>query len=250
MESSLFVKNLVDVTGAESFLDYYIKNRTNSVVLEAEDKTIDRVSARDNIGNFDDILKSLNSRLDCTSNCIADAQPLVNILIDPLDSYIEFEEIKEHKFSIVDVLSCSYDPEVQKIKQLMVDQYIRLLVNTYKYKMMDDFYDAMKLPQTKYNIIYKLFLLTLKSVNDNVESCCAISAADMNTIIDNMASLPSFDFCKSWMDMHKLPCIFENVYDKQCILHNNKEYKQELYIHFEFHTKNLVLLKAANLQTK
>lgn len=248
-------KNNTDTHGVDNFLDSYNKEKMESATnlgyntLTAldlnEKKEVDKYDNKD----FSDIFHTLNIKLECDDDCVKDANSMIEINVPLLDSYIAFETIGTQKFSILDVFSNSFKTEVQKIKYILESIYPMILINTYKYKMMADFYYVMKLKQNRYDIIHKIILLTLMSIVDDIESCdgTTITKADIEIILENLKSPPSLEFCKQWMKMHEFACIIENTIDKKCILYNYSDYKPCVYIYFEFYTKMLVLLKSVRL---
>lgn len=238
-------KNNVDTEGTDNFLENYSREKVE-VATNIGYNALSSFEKEDPKTNFCDIFYNLNIKLDCDINCIDGAASLIDINCENLDSYNDFEQLALLKFSLLDMFSNNHRIEIQKIKQIFEYNYPIILINTYKFKMMADFYIKANLQQDFIEIIYKLILLTLMSVVDDIESCDeqTITDSDINLIIESLCQAPSMEFCKQWMKMHQISCIIENKHDKKCIIYNYKEYNPKVYIYFEFYSKMLVILKA------
>ncbi|UBZ25620.1 hypothetical protein QKT26_gp30 [Carcinus maenas nudivirus] len=249
--NSMLNKNIVDVRGADAFLDQYRQELFNKKpIIGYDEKDIITNSTVINVDSLYEEFPTLLKKLDYGSDSLPDANSLIRPTMPILQSYTHYDELENKCFSILDVSSDSYKREIQKIKFLMGDNFPMLLINTYKFKMMEDFYTLMDIDTNFYNIIYKIFIVTMNSVIGSVEVCESetLPQFDIDVIIKSLRLPPSYEFCKNWMKLHQLSSLFYNINDKMCVLHNNVHHKDRIYILFEFHTKLLVLLKSAYLQ--
>ena len=243
----MFTLNKSDADGAQIFLDSYCKDKLNiSTKLQYDTTNVIDLSIKKH--DYESIFSKLNLKLDCMDNCMEDAYTMICPTEEVLQSYWDFETLINQKFSMLDVFSQNISTTIRKIKNMFGDYYPIILINTYKYKMMQDFYWNLNSQQSHYMIIHKIFILTLMSIVDNVEDCVELSKDDVRWFIDTINKPPSLEFCKRLVHLHKVACLIENKNDKKCILYNNTEYNSKLYIHFEFHSKFLVVLRSVTIK--
>ncbi|UOT91792.1 KM727_gp31-like protein [Aratus pisonii nudivirus] len=243
-------KNSSDVTGLETFLNTYISDQ---VKFENSSVKLDTINEKNSdCSNFSNIFAPLQIRLDDKENSSDNAFSMIDVSIPVMTSYKECAELINLKFSVLDMLSTLNNLQVQKIKQIFKDYYPLLLINTYKFKMMIEFYEIMNIEVDFKSVIYKIIILTLKSVVEDIESCRSSSFTnnELQTVLFNLQSPPSLDFCKQWIELHELACIIQNMNDDECILYNYEYYKPNVYIHFEFYNKTLTLLKSAKIDVE
>ncbi|UVX94897.1 hypothetical protein CsNV_037 [Callinectes sapidus nudivirus] len=237
---------------ADQFLELYVKEKlqdaTNLGVSPALAAFNSSTDDPENLDIFPLFQKTINT-IECDKNCLPNVESMIKYPTPTLETFKSFDSSCKFKFSLFDITAHSNLAEVQKIKYIMGDHYARILVNTYKYQMMTDFYLSLGIPQTIINTLYKLFIITVKSVVGDVEvfDAGSLTLSDIDLIIDNIGRLPTYEFCKTWMEMHELACIFENVTTRKSVLYNHEMYKPQIYIHFEFHSKFLVILKSSML---
>ena len=245
------IKNPVDLTGTDDFLYDYTLAKSKEATDLKYNKVVS-ISSNPHENETTKLLKTLdplNKKLECCEDCLEDAAHLLRYPFeDPVESYKDYNNLACLQFSLLDVLHNSYAIETQRIKSLLESVYPLIKINTYKYKMMEDFYNCINHLQAPHEIIYKLLIVTLVSVVDDVESCNAstITKFAINTILESLASPPSLTFCKQWMNLHKVSCIFMKD-GTESIIYNYKKHKANLYILFEFHSKLQVLLKIVKL---
>lgn len=245
-------KNSTDTTGVDDFLETYTNEKMNETTNLGYNTLSEKLFhiPTENNNEYLNIFRDLTLKLECDEDSVKSAATMIINNCPVLDSYKNFNEIGTLQFSVLDVLSGIHILPVQKIKQLLEPVYPLILINIYKYQMMADFYSAMRIEQESYDIIYKIIILTLTSVIDDIESCDIITKSDFNVLLENLKMPPTIEFCKKWMKMHELACIFESRVDASCILYNYKDFKDNIYIHFEFYSKMLTVLKSAKLTVR
>ena len=198
---------------------------------------------------FTTIFSKYDNSLEVDDNSIEYDLTLMGLTYPCQKSFMDVDSTLYLKFSVLDILSSfPVCPASSTLKVLLKSNYPKLLINTYKYTMLNEFYETMKLPQSPQDIIYKLFILTLESVVTDVE-CVNLSPEDMALLLEQLSSPPSLEFCKNLMCKHEISGIIEDVRNKCCLLYNYEKYYPKLFIHFEFHSRQLTILKVVNLQT-
>ncbi|UHB41766.1 hypothetical protein MrNuV_ORF043 [Macrobrachium rosenbergii nudivirus] len=202
-------------------------------------------------GEFSSIFSKYNKILENDEECVEYTPPHSIINMPIADSYKMVDYTLHVHCSLLDIIAAtnaSLSVAINKIKYLLKDDYPKVLINIYKLEMMRNFYYTLGIPQTREQLVMKLFILTLESIVDNMD-CVNLSSSDVTLLLSKLAEPPSLTFCKNWMKAHGLACIIENIYNNSYLLYNYKVYNQKCLILFEFHSKLLMLLKIVNLQT-
>lgn len=190
------------------------------------------------------IFKKLKLKLECDEDSIIYTKQKIDYTSDILYSYNAYAKYIYGKFSILNASTGDYRDSTEKIKRLFNKKYIGLLINNYKYKMMSDFYNSLSLSTCKYEVIYKIIILTLQSIiGDKVIVCEELDRALMIAVMQDLQNPPSLRFCKELMRVHELAAVFYNLNDDSAILYNYKKYNNIVHIYFDFVSVDCVLLK-------
>lgn len=252
-----YLKNNINVTGLSSFLDTYAQEqKLNSAYKQINMMDLNNVkpesysAQRDKSCNVMSTFKNLIDTLDCDDKECSNDVLFTDSSAPVLHSYMQYNTIQNFTFSVLDACSNNFSLEVEKIKTIFNKRYPYIFINTYKYKMLEDFYQQLGIDQSKYRIIYKIIILTLGLVVDNVEACDEenVKDTDLKITLENLKNPPSLQFCKQLMRYHELSCIFEDTNETKLIRFNYLHYKSRIYIHFEFRSRFFVLLKHCKLR--
>lgn len=253
---SSFYKNDIDTGKVNEFLNNYEKQScgTDEIPRYLQNTKLNHIlsnlHSRELIyGNLLDTFSSINLELECDYDSVESDALVLNMSVPDVTSYEDFNISHNQTFSVLDIFSDSQRMEVQRIKRIFPNTYPLLLINSYKYKMISDFYTAVNIDNDFYRIIYKIITLTLLSVVDDIESCNdkTITNSMLSIILEKLRTPPSLEFCKQWMSLHQLSCIFRNMNNNKFIVYNFKQANSDLYIYFEFYSKSIVVLKQVKL---
>ena len=194
--------------------------------------------------------KKLNITLDPTENSIKADNMVLRPDLNPLSSYEHAVRYVNQNFSLLDTtFPFRTSSEIVRIKNTLgIDKYPTILINSYKFKMMHDFYRYFNIRQVPKDIIYKIFILTIMAVMGTTEVFGSLSESDVSMIIYHLKQPPSFEFCQLWMEAHEFAYIVHNINDEICYIFNNIHFRNNIYIEFEFHSKQLMLLKSLHLR--
>lgn len=254
--NSFYSKNHTDPSTINTFLNQYEQEKCGDAEIPKylQNSNLNNILADLHQrklfhGKLYDTFSHINLSLDCEEDTVESSNAMVKIDEPDVDSYKSFPQTYNNTFSVLDIFSTSHRSEVQRLKHIFKTTYPLLLINSYKYKMMADFYEAMGIKQDHYRIVYKIIVLTLLTIIDDVEAFSdqTITCAMLNMILEKLRTPPSLEFCKAWMKKHQLSCLIRNTNDNKYVVYNYYESKPDVYILFEFYSKSLVVLKQAVL---
>ncbi|UVT30831.1 hypothetical protein PvNV_027 [Penaeus vannamei nudivirus] len=241
-------KNPSDVETAQNFLNNYRQEKQE--VLSRLNYNALTVSKNPNMSdvNIDDFMekfKELNLSLEPIDNSVSVDTSAIDFKIDALQSYNSVQRLINLKFSLLDVgYIFRNSAELCRIRNLIgIDKFPTILVNSYKYMMLNDFYKSIRSDQEPKDIMYKIFILTIVAVVGSTDVCESLTRSDIDRCLELLKQPPDLEFCKIWMDAHEFAYLIHNVNDDCCFIFNNNFIQSKLYIHFEFYSKQLVVLK-------
>ncbi|AII15831.1 hypothetical protein PmNV_043 [Penaeus monodon nudivirus] len=249
------IKNPNDAKVANDFLEKYSMEKlqkASRLNYNALSDTIkDPLTRYITSDEFFERFRELNLMLEPIENSVKLEASVLKFDRTPLESYRNANNYLNINFSLFDAAFIYQNTlELTRIKNILKqEKYTTLLMNTYKYKMLWDFYKAINVTQDPKDIIYKIFILTNIVVTGTSELATSLSESDVSMIVHLMKQPPSLEFCKLWMDAHEFAYIIYNINDESCYMFKNNYYKNNLYIEFEFHSKQLTLLKHTYLKT-
>nr|WOZ57617.1 hypothetical protein MmNV_24 [Menippe mercenaria nudivirus] len=244
--------NTTNINIVHDFLDQYEYERSDSTSYHLQNIDVNiilnslqrkRLTCESLYDIFSDIDKTLElDEFSTPSDASAIHFPITNLV-----SYTHFNRFYNQEFSVFDLFNVSHIEEIRKLKTIFKDAFPLLLINTYKFNMVCDFYQAMDIKSTNERVIFKIVVLTLTSVIEDVEafSDATLTRKDVELTLERLRAPPSLDFCKTWMRMHELSCLIQNMNDNTYILFNYMHDKPPIRIFFEYHSKALVLLRQA-----
>lgn len=260
MNQLLGYQGNVDTSAINIFLDKY-KNQTcgsDEIPKSLQNTKLNQFrsdlhSNKQWFGKLHDIFSEINLTFDNEENSIQGNHTLLRPDVEDMTTFQTLGASLGNSFSLLDIVHKRNDKASQQLRRVFQHMLPYVLINSYKYSMMLDFYEIYLEQHQQHPdelvVLYKLISLTLYSIVEDTESfdITKIQPATLKTILDSLQSPPSFEICKTWMKLQQMACIFRNVNDNHFIVYNYKEHDPYVYVLFEFYGRDLVLMKQAKL---